>query len=218
MKKTSLVFLVLFTTATSFAQDIDLGLQYSLQFFGAESRSYEPVDKSEIFLTESAGIMSTFKTGLVVQYSRIRNLGIESSILLDFVGWKFAAENSLTLGKYRGRTLNFGFKIPVLAYYKIPMKSGGSYFFGGGMNFNLLFAGSYKYRDEQKFYRYDPIVNYESYFERFTTGYQVVVGIEDSEHSQIRFSYGKYMTALTSAQTNELYPYYFNLTLIQSLN
>ncbi len=203
----------------SFAQDIDLGIEYSLQFYGAESKSYMPNFNGEIYLSESAGTMFTFKTGLVGQYSRFRKIGLETGLLLDFVGWKFAAENNPSLGKYRGRTLNFGLKIPLLAYYKIPMSSGGSYFFGGGMNFNYLVAGSYKYRDgDDKFHSYTPITSYSSQFDQFSMGYQLVVGVEDSEHSHVRVSYGKCLSAITSETTNELVPYYFNFTLIQNIN
>lgn len=210
-----LSFLLLGSVAQ--AQMLKLGIDYSFTLVGSTSDKFVPDNVDEIYFSNSGGIIPSVRTGLTLQFARFKHFGLESGLKIDINGWKFSDSDNPTLGEYNGNTLNVALNLPLLAYYKLRMKSGGSYIFGGGLSFDFPVSGIYRYRQNGSLHGYRIIENYKENINMINQGYTFLIGIEDSENSQLRVSYTKFMTSITK-RNNPIYPYNVCISFIRSIN
>ncbi len=219
MKRIIIVLLGLCLANVSIAQKVKFGYQNSIVLYGAHT-DQKPIQADDpLYQAPASGLMPTYRTGITLQYPVLRNLGLESGILVDLMGYRYSqSKPSSGLAAFKGNVLSFSLKVPLLAYYKFNMKSGGSYFLGGGLNLNYAFSALYKYRLGGVYHSYQAIEDITSNVNQFSTGYQIVLGIEDSEYSQFRLSYGANLNSFTRNGVNDIYPFYLAFTLISRIN
>ncbi len=218
MKKSVLsLVLVVLSCSIMHAQKIKLALQNSIVLCGASSDDDKLLNPEDYYMAKTGGLMPSLRTGVTIQYAPIPPLGIETGILFDLLGYRFSQSDVGLASSFYGNTLNFNIKLPLLAYYKITSRSGGSFFFGGGYNLNYTISGSYRYRQDGKYYKYAVIPDYTENINQLGSGYQVVLGIEDSEYSQLRLDYCGALTSFT-AHGNNIYLYSIGLSFIYKFN
>ncbi len=218
MKRIVLLLLIIGINSTSQAQKLKFGFENSLVLYGATTDNNAVTSSDQVYQAPAGGLMPSYRTGLTFQYPVLKQLGVESGILVDLMGYRFSQPANAFLGEYKGNVLSFSLKVPLLAYYKILMSSGGSLFFGGGMNFNYAFSGLYKYRIDGKLHNYNAIQEFPENVNQFSMGYQVVLGIEDSEFSQFRLSYGSNFDSYTKKGINDIIPFYLAFSFIARIN
>ncbi len=200
------------------AQKLKIGFQNSLVLYGATSGNNLVYEESDFYQASAGGLMPTYRTGLTLQYPIIKYLGLESGLLVDLMGYRFSQKSTTTTEDFHGNVLSLNLKVPLLAYYKILMKSGGSFFVGGGFNFNFALSGLYRYRLGGQLHSYIPISDFSSRVNTYSSGYQVVLGLEDSEYSQFRISYGSNLGSFTRNSVNSITPFYLSFSIIARLN
>lgn len=218
MKKIALLLLIVSAVFSVKAQKIKLGIQNSLVFYGAQSDKQIFNQEDDIYKTAAGGLMTTWRTGITTQYAAHKVLGLESGILFDLMGYRFSQSATPSLGALHGNTMFFNIKVPALAYFKLASRTGGAFFLGGGINLNLTVAGSYRYRIEDGLVEgYKTIADFDNNVNQVGLGYQFLFGIEDSEYSQLRLSYGAYLDPILTSG-NDITPYSIALSFIYKMN
>ncbi len=218
MKRILLLLTLITLCGTLQAQKVKLGYQNSFMLHGVNTKNYPIYDSLKFYQAAAGSLMPSYRTGLTLQWPVIKNLGLETGVLVDLMGYRFSQNPVASIGGFHGNVLSLGLRVPLLAYYKLVMGNGGAFILGGGFSMTYAFSGVYRYRIDGRLENYKAITDFSRNVNQFMGGYQLVFGIEDSEYSQFRISYGASQDSYTLTGPNKNTPFFIAFTIIGAIN